>query len=161
MLVQAAKILGAGLATIGLKNVLLSVIHDDNLLLSKIVYTKLVLGAISTVESMLNNLTKDSVFLKFLEKEILLFKLEIIGKNKNNKLVINKLIPLEFNSLNYKKLKKDINSDFYIFKAPDNKQYLESCMDFYARLNIHKDSFKRTRKDVKLYSYKYKFEEYK
>jgi|SRR5208282_3932458 len=128
MIVQAAKIIGAGIATVGLNNVLLSVIHDDNLLLSKIVYTKLVKEAISTVESMLNSLPKNSVLLKFLDKEILLSKLEIIGKNKNNKLVINKLIPLDFNNLNYKKLKKNNNSDFYIagvylFKAPDNEQY--------------------------------------
>lgn len=72
MLVQAAKIIGSGLATIGLSNVLLSVIRDDDLLLSKIIYTKLVKEAISTVESMINSLPKDSVLLKFLNEEILL-----------------------------------------------------------------------------------------
>ena len=166
MIVQAAKIIGSGLATIGLKSVLLSIIDDDKLLLSKIIYTKLVRKAINTVENMLNSLPKNSVILKFLEREILLSKLEIIGKNKNDKLIINKLILLDFNNLYYKKPKKDINSDFYIagvylFKAPDGEEYLGSCMDFYARLNMHKDSFKRTKKKVKLYSYKYKFEEYK
>jgi hypothetical protein len=166
MIVQAAKILGSGVATVGLKSVLLSIIHDDNLLLSKVIYTKLVIVAISTVENMLNSLPKDSVLLKFIEREILLSKLEIIGKSNNNKLIIDKLIPLDFNNLNYKKLKQDINFDFYIagvylFKAPDGEQYLGSCMDFYARLNMHKDSFRKRIKEVKLYSYKYKFEEYK
>jgi hypothetical protein len=166
MLVQAAKIVGSGLATIGLHSVLLSIIQDDNLLLSKIIYTKLIKEGISTVENMLKSLPKNSILLKFLEKEILSSKLKIISKNKNNKLIINKLIPLDFNNLSYKKLKNDINSDFYIagvylFEAPDNEQYLGSCMDFYTRLNTHKDSFKRRIKNVKLYSYKYKFEEYK
>lgn len=152
MLVQAAKIIGSGLATIGLSNVLLSVIHDDNLLLSKIVYTKLVKEAISTVESMINSLPKDSVLLHFLNKVILSSKLEIIGKNKNNILVINKLISLNFNNLNYKKLKKDINSNFYIagvylFKAPNGEQYVRSSMDFYTRLNRHKNSFEKKGKE--------------
>lgn len=101
MLVQAAKIIGSGLATIGLNSVLLSVIHDDNLLLSKIVYTKLVKEAISTVENMINSLPKDSVLFNFLNREILSSKLEIVGKNKNNLLVINKLFSLDFNNLNY------------------------------------------------------------
>jgi hypothetical protein len=166
MIVQAAKIIGSGLATIGLQKILLSILHDNNLLLSKIVYTKLVKEAILIVENMLNSLPKNSVLLIFLEKEILSSKLEIIGKIENSELVIDKLISLDFYNLNYKKSKKDINSNFYIagvylFKAPDGEQYLGSCMDFYARLNIHKDSFKRTKKEVKLYSYKYKFEEYK
>lgn len=166
MLVQAAKIIGSGLATIGLINVLLSVIHNDDILLSKVVYTKLVKEAIHTIESMINSLPKNSVILKFLEEEILLSKLEIIGKNKKNKLVINKLVPLDFNNLYYKKLKKDINSNFYIagvylFKAPNGEQYVGSCMDFYSRLKAHKNSFGKNRNNVKLHSYKYKYEEYK
>lgn len=75
---------------------------------------------------MINSLPKNSILLKFLEKGILSSKLEIVEKNKNNKLMINKLIPLDFNNLNYKKLKKDINSNFYIvgvylFKAPNGE----------------------------------------
>jgi hypothetical protein len=92
MLVQAAKIIGSGLATIGLSNVLLSVILNDNLLLSKIIYTKLLKVAISIIESMINSLPKDSVLFKFLNEEILSSKLEIIGKNENNNLVVDELI---------------------------------------------------------------------
>jgi hypothetical protein len=166
MLVQAAKIIGSGLATIGLINTLLSVILDDNLLLSKIIYTKLVKEAISIVESMINSLPKDSVLLNFLNEEILSSKLEIIGKNENNNLVVNELIPLDFNNLKYKKLKKDINSSFYmagvyIFIAPNGEQYVGSCIDFYSRLNAHKYGFEQKIKGIKLYSYNYKYEEYK
>src|SRR5215471_10036818 len=100
MLIQAAKIIGAGIATVGLSNILLSVIQNDNLLLSKIVYTKLIKEAISTIENMIKSLPKDSVLLKFLEKEVLLSKLEIRGINKNNKLIIDKLILLDFDNLN-------------------------------------------------------------
>jgi|SRR5271167_3016628 len=166
MLVQAAKIIGSGLATIGLSNVLLSVIRDNNLLLSKIIYTKLVKEAISIVESMINSLLKDSVLFNFLNEEILLSRIEIMGKNENNNLVVNELIPLNFNNLKYKKLKEDINSSFYIagvyiFEAPNGEQYVGSCIDFYTRLNAHKNSFGQKTKGIKLYSYNYKYEEYK
>jgi hypothetical protein len=164
MIVQGAKIIGSGLATIGLSNVLLSVIQNDNLLLSNIVYTKLIKKAISTIETMINSLPKDSVLLSFLEKEILSSKLEIIGKNKNNILVIDNLIPLISYSNN--KNIKNINSDFYtagvyLFKAPNGEQYLGSCMNFYSRLISHKNCFGKKRKGIKLYLYKYKYEEYK
>lgn len=165
MIVEAAKIIGSGLATIGLKDILLSIIKSDDKLISKIIYTKLINEAISTVDNMLNSLPKDSVLLKFLEKEILSSKLEILGKkNENNELVIDKLILLTSN-LSYKKVNKT-NLDFYLagvylFKAPDGKQYLGSCMDFYARLMEHKARFKYKQEVSKLYSYKYKFEDYK
>lgn len=161
---QAAKIIGSGLATIGLKNVLLSVIHNDNLLLSKVIYTELVKKAINTVESMLNSLSKDSIILNYLEREIMLSKLVIIGKNKDNILIVDNMIPL-ISSSNYEDI-KNINSDFYIagvylFNSPNNEQYIGSCMNFYSRLIEHKDQFKNRRKPTKLHLHEYKLEEYK
>lgn len=138
---QAAKIIGSGLATIGLNNVLLSVIHNDNLLLSKVIYTELVKKAINTVESMLNSLSKDSIVLNYLEREIMLSKLVIIGRSKDNILIVDNMIPL-ISSSNYRDIRNN-NSDFYIagvylFNSPNNEHYLGSCMNFYSRLIEHK-----------------------
>jgi len=164
VIVQAAKIIGSGLATIGLNNILLSVLHNDNLLLSKIIYTKLVNNAIFTVENMINSLSDNSIILKFLEKEIPLSHLEIRGKNKNNVLVVDDLVPLTPHLNLGKIINTDSNfytSGVYLLKAPNDKQYLGSCMNFYLRLAEHKNQFKHKRKPTKLHLYKYKFNEYK
>ena len=62
MLVQAAKIIGSGLATIGLSKILYSIVDNDYLLISKIIYTKFIRRAIFRVDSMINNLPKKVFF---------------------------------------------------------------------------------------------------
>jgi len=57
MILQAAKIIGSGLATIGLINLLLSLLnHNKDFLLSDIVYSKLAKKTIFTCEEMIKSL---------------------------------------------------------------------------------------------------------
>ena len=100
MIVQAAKIIGSGLATIGLTNILLSLIQNDNLLISKINITKLGKKGISTIDKMIESLPKDSLLLKFLMHEISLSTLKINGKAENGLIIPTDMILLD---LNYKK----------------------------------------------------------
>jgi hypothetical protein len=80
MLVQAAKIIGSGLATIGLTNTLLSLVTDNkDLLLLDVIYTNMAKKAISTIDKMIDTLPGDSLLLKYLNKEISKSILKING----------------------------------------------------------------------------------
>ena len=164
MIVQAAKIIGSGLATIGLTNILLSLIQNDSLLLSKINITELGKKGISTIDKMIESLPKDSLLLKFLMHEIALSSLKIYGKVENGLIVHTNMILLD---LNYKnKMTNIIDSKFYIagvyvFIAPNGEQYVGSCMDFNSRLIDYKHQFKNRRRPTKIHLGKYKFTEYK
>lgn len=86
MIVQAAKIMGSGMATIGLTNILLSLIRDNNFIISKVYYTDLSKKGILTIDDMIRillNENQNSILLKFLEEEIPLSILYINGKNIN------------------------------------------------------------------------------
>ena len=97
MIVQAAKIIGSGLATIGLTNILLSLIHNNKYLVSDIIYTDLAKKAIFTVDEMIGSLAKNSILYKFLEIEIPQSTLHINAKNINGNIVLNNYIPLNSN----------------------------------------------------------------
>ena len=76
MLVQAAKIIGSGLATIGLKesllspltNILLSPLQSNNLL-TKLSLTHLSIQAIKTIDNMIVSMSRTNQLYKFLEEE--------------------------------------------------------------------------------------------
>jgi hypothetical protein len=71
MIVQAAKIIGSGLATIGLINILLSLLtQNKDLFLSNIVYTELVKKAPFLLRDIINNTDKtfESIGTACLEK---------------------------------------------------------------------------------------------
>jgi hypothetical protein len=69
MLVQAAKIIGSGLATIGLTNTLLSLVSENkDLLLSDVIYTNMAKKAILTIDKMIDSLPNNSILLKFLNE---------------------------------------------------------------------------------------------
>ena len=164
MIVQAAKIIGSGLATIGLTNILLSLIQNDNLLISKINITELGKKGISTIDKMIESLPKDSLLLKFLMHEISLSTLKINGKAENGLIIPTDMILLD---LNYKKkIVTIIDSQFniagvYVFIGPDGEQYVGSCIDINSRLIEHKHQFKNRRRPTKIHLGKYKFSEYK
>jgi hypothetical protein len=165
MIVQAAKIMGSGMATIGLTNNLLSLIRDNKLLISKIYYTDLIKKGILTIDDMIRTLlneNKNSILLKYLEEEIGLSILLINGRNINGIIKVNDDIFIK--TLDKKKVSK-LNNSFmvagvYLFNGPNDEQYVGSCMNFKSRLNEHKDQFKSKRKPTKLHLFKYKFNDY-
>src|ERR1700719_2017656 len=130
MIVQAAKIIGSGLATIGLTDILLSVIRNEDMLISKIIKTELIEKGISTVNSMIESLPKNSILYKFLEIEIKGSKLYIRGGTSNIKGYVKTKnflsLPLQVKS----KIKIDyMKEDFYIagvyvLSAPDGEEYV-------------------------------------
>jgi len=66
MIVQAAKIIGSGLATIGLTNILLSLLtNNKDLLLSEIIYSDMARKTILTIKKMISNLPNNSLLLGF------------------------------------------------------------------------------------------------
>ena len=162
MIIQAAKIIGSGLATIGLTNILLSVIKNENVLISKIIYTELIKKAISTIDTMVQNLPLNSTLLKFLEEEIKVSTLEIKAKREKGYIGTENFFSLHINTrLKMKSLNNDFNTaGVYVFSAPNGEQYVGSCINFYSRLIEHKDQFNNRRRPTKLHLYKYKFEEY-
>jgi hypothetical protein len=84
MILQAAKIIGSGLATIGLINLLLSLLnHNKDLLLSDIIYSKLAKKAIFTCEEMIKSLPETNIVLEFLNKEIPLSILKVNSSISN------------------------------------------------------------------------------
>jgi hypothetical protein len=151
MLVQAAKIIGSGLATIGLTNTLLSLVTENkDLLLSDVIYTNMAKKAISTIDKMIDSLPNDSVLLKFLNEEISKSILKINGIVINNNIEIKDFIDLNLNNKD-KEIKNILNIDFltagvYMFIAPNNERYLGSSMNFNIRLTEHKDQFSKRRK---------------
>ena len=94
MIIQAAKIIGSGLATIGLI-VILMLNSNKGLLLFNIIYSKLAKEAISTCEVMVRSLRYSSIVLDFLKKEIPLSILKINGSITNNPIVVIEVIPLD------------------------------------------------------------------
>lgn len=94
MIVQAAKIIGSGLATIGLINIILTVIRDENILISKIIKTELIKKWIVAVDSRIKSIPKNRILYKFLDTEIKGSILEIKAKSKNGY-----IIPENFYSL--------------------------------------------------------------
>jgi len=69
MILQAAKIIGSGLATIGLINLLLSLLnHNKDFLLSDIVYSKLAKKTIFTCEEMIKSSLDTNIILGFLNE---------------------------------------------------------------------------------------------
>jgi len=62
MIVQAAKIIGSGLATIGLTDILLPVTRNENILISKIIKIELIKKGIATVGSMIKSIPKNRIF---------------------------------------------------------------------------------------------------
>jgi GIY-YIG catalytic domain len=166
MIVQAAKIIGSGLATIGLLDTLLSVIKNNKNLISEIVYTDLAKKAIHTVSEMINSLDKDSLLYEFLHKEIPESALITNGKLMKGDLIVDNYDILK--KITYKKgnVFKNINSSFfiagvYIFIGQNNEQYIGSSINLYTRLRKHKSRFKDKRRVSKLYVSKYKYDEYK
>jgi len=110
MILQAAKIIGSGLATIGLIDVLLSMLNNNKgLLLSNIIYSKLAKKAISTCEEMVNSLPDNNIVLGFLKKEIPLSLLKINGSINNNAIVVKEFISLDSKLKNIN-IKKNIRS---------------------------------------------------
>src|SRR5436305_10423832 len=157
MIVQAAKIIGSGLATIGLTNILLSLIHNNKYLVSDIIYTDLAKKAIFTVDEMIVSLAKNSILYKFREIEIPQSTLHINAKNINGNIVLNNYIPLNSNIKKRKSQNRKVKLYFnvagvYLFKGPSNEKYVGSgsgsgsCMDFYSRLIEHKDQFNNKRR---------------
>jgi len=66
MIVQAAKIIGSGLATIGLTNILLSLLtNNKDLLLSEIIYSDMARKTILTIKKMISNLPNNKLLLGF------------------------------------------------------------------------------------------------
>src|ERR1700753_536563 len=107
MTIQAAKIIGSGLATIGLIDILLSLINNNKgLLLSNIIYFKLAKKAISTCEEMVNSLPGNNIVLDFLKKEIPLSILKVNGSITNNAILVKEFIPLDskLKNINVKKI---------------------------------------------------------
>jgi hypothetical protein len=126
MIVQAAKIIGSGLATIGLTNTLLLILtNNKDLLLSDIIYTDIIRKAISTVEKMILSLPNNNLLLKFLNEEIPKLTL------KNNKVVTNNNIEVKyFINLNLKNRDEEIENilkinfltaGIYVFIALDDE----------------------------------------
>jgi hypothetical protein len=164
-MLEAAKIIGSGLATIGLINLLLSLLnHNKDLLLSDIIYSKLAIKAIFTCEEMIKSLPETNIVLEFLKKEIPLSILKVNGSIFNNTILVN-----EFISLNTKDIKKNIKkilshefliAGVYMFIAPDDERYIGSCINFNDRLIEHKDQFNNRRKPTTLHLNKFNFSEY-
>src|SRR5271154_825284 len=162
MIVQAAKIIGSGLATIGLTNMLLSLIHNNKYLVSELTYTDLAKKALFTIEEMIGSLAENSTLYKFLDTEISKSTLYINAKNINGNLVLDKYTLLSSKKSREENTMLSFNiAGVYIFKGPNNKEYVGSCIEFYSRLVEHKDQFKNKRKPTKLHLFKYKFNEYK
>ena len=153
MIIQAAKIIGSGLATIGLTNILLSVIQNDNVLISKIIYTELIKKAISTIETMVQSLPLKCTLLKFLEEEIRVSTLEIKAKREKGYISTQNFFSLPIKTrLKLKPLKNNFNiAGVYVFSAPNGEQYVGSCIDFNSRLIEHKDQFNNRRRPTKLH----------
>ena len=139
MIVQAAKIIGSGLATIGLTNKLLSLlIENENLLFSKIVFTKIAKKAIFTIDNMIISLPHDNILLKFLIEVVPKSILKINGILIDNNIEIKDYVNLS-SKYKDKEIKNILNIDFltagvYMFIAPNNERYLGSCMNFNIRL---------------------------
>lgn len=121
MVAQAAKIIGSGLATIGLIDVLLSLlIQNKDLYLSEIVYIELAKRAIFTTEEMIKSLPEVNLVLKFLYKEIplsiLKHKYQFNNRRRPTTLHVYKYKYFRYNwspiylSLNYYKL--------FVYKHP-------------------------------------------
>ena len=166
MIVQAAKIIGSGLATIGLTNTILSLLtNNKELLLSNIIYTNLAKKAILTIDKMIISLPNNSLLLKFLNEEVIKSILKINGIIINNNLEFKNYINLNSNTKD-KDIKNILNIDFlnagvYMFIAPNNERYIGSCINFNMRLIEHKDQFINRRKPTGLHLYKYKYNQYK
>ncbi len=166
MIVQAAKIIGSGLATIGLTNVLLSLLTENkNLLLSNITYTNIAKKAIFTIDRMITSLPHNSLLLKYLKEELPRSILKINANVIDNNIEIKYYVNLNSNNKN-----KEINdildikfltAGVYTFIAPDDERYLGSCMNFNLRLIEHKDQFINRRKPTILHLYKYQYSQYK
>ena len=135
MLVQAAKIIGSGLATIGLTSQLLSLITTNRqYLLANVVYNKIAKKAINNLDLMISKLPNNSIIIKFLEEEIPKSKLKINGSVINNNLYIKDFIHLSSNDRD-EKLEQLLNIDFltagvYTFISPNNERYLSSTINF-------------------------------
>jgi hypothetical protein len=166
MILQAAKIIGSGLATIGLTNILLSLLTENKkLLLSSIIYTNLAKKAIDTIDKIIINLPNNSLLLKFLNEEIPKSILKINGIVNNNNIEIKDFVDLSLNNKD-REIKKILNVDFliagvYIFISPNNERYLGSCINFNERLSEHKDQFNNRRKPTILHLHTYKYLQYK
>jgi hypothetical protein len=162
MIVQAAKIIGSGLATIGLTNMLLSLIHNNKYLISELIYTDLAKKAVFTIDEMIRSLGENSTLYKFLETEISKLTLHINAKNINGSLVLDKYTLLSSKKIKEENTMLSFNiAGVYIFKGSNNEEYVGSSTDFYFRLVEHKDQFKNKRKPTKLHLFKYKFNDYK
>lgn len=165
MILQAAKIIGSGLATIGLINLLLSLLnHNKDLLLSDIIYSKLAIKAIITCEEMIKSIPETNIVLGFLKKEIPLSILKVNGSIFNNTILVNEFISLKTKDRK-KDIKKILSHEFliagvYLFIAPDDERYIGSCINFNDRLIEHKDQFNNRRKPTTLHLYKFNFSEY-
>jgi len=95
MIVQAAKIIGSGLATIGLTNTLLSLLtNNKDLLLLEIIYIGIIKKDILTVEKMILSLPNNNLLLKFLNEELPKSALKINGVVINNNIEIKSFIDL-------------------------------------------------------------------
>jgi hypothetical protein len=161
MLVQAAKIIGSGLATIGLKeklispltNILLSPL-DSKYLITKIILTHLSIEAIKTVDKMIGSLSNNNKLYKFLVEEIPNSFIYINSKIKNDIVVGENFI----HSLSDCKKSFIKKPDYpfhiagvYVFCTLNNEQYIGSTIDLYKRLSDHKHELICKREQSKLY----------
>ena len=126
MLVQAAKVIGSGLATIGLTSILISLLTDNRqYLLSPVIQTNLVKKAIDNLDIMILNLPKNSLLLNFLNEEIPRSLLKINGTVINGKIDTKYYVDLSLNNID-EQFKNLLDIDFliagvYAYISPNEK----------------------------------------
>src|SRR5579862_6244750 len=167
MVLQAAKIIGSGLATIGLNNSLFSPLTNillspllSNNLLTKLFVTKLGKNAIHTIDNMIKSLSLDSLLYNFIEEELPNSFIYVNGKIENNRIIGSDFIYLlsertspshnNFPPVSKRTGKIDFSNkivprpDFpfhiagvYIFRTLTNEEYVGSTSNLYVRLSQH------------------------
>lgn len=153
MLLQAAKTIGSGLATIGLTNILLSPLQNNNIL-TKLYITHLITEAIKTIDDMIGSLPQINQLHKFLEEEVPNSFIYVNAKIENDIVIGNNYIH-SFSDGQKNNIKKPIYpfhiAGVYVFSTLTNEQYIGSSTNIYKRLSEHKHELLCKRVRSKLY----------